>query len=68
MKKRGIINTIVLIVVALIILGYYKIDIRDIIQSPLAESNLNYARNVTVWGIDQAWKFIEQGVQTLLNK
>lgn len=57
-KKKGIINTIVLIVVALIILGYLKIDIRDIFDTPLVQDNLKYAWDIFMSGFWTAWDFV----------
>jgi hypothetical protein len=49
--NTGLINTIVLIIVALIILGYYKIDVRTIVSAPLVQENLKYGWDVLVSGV-----------------
>ena len=41
MYKRGLIKTIIIIVIALIVLGYFGFNIEDIIKSPNVQSNLN---------------------------
>ncbi len=46
MNKRGFIGTIVVVIVALIILGYLNIDIQSVISSPKVEGNIQYA-----WGL-----------------
>ncbi|MEA1929432.1 MAG: hypothetical protein U9M92_00885 [Patescibacteria group bacterium] len=45
-KERGLIKLILLVVVALVVLGYYRVDVQNIIESDLVQRNLNY-----VWGI-----------------
>jgi len=44
--NRGLIRTIIIIVIALIILGYFGFDVQSIIQSDKVQGNLHY-----VWGI-----------------
>ena len=56
--KRGIIGTIVLIVIALIVLGYYNIDIKSIFNSPAVQSNLMYALQLVINTIKTVWKFL----------
>lgn len=41
MNQRGFLTTIIIIVIALIILGYFGFDITKIIQAPTVQSNLN---------------------------
>lgn len=67
MNKRGIINTIVLIVVALIILGYYKIDIKSILAQPLVQSNLDYLKESVIRVLQDAWVYLFNLVQTYLK-
>jgi hypothetical protein len=43
MYKRGLITTIVVIVIALIILGYFGFNVKDIINGPTVQANLNSA-------------------------
>jgi hypothetical protein len=45
MNKKGLIKTIIVIVIALIILGYFGFNIKDIINGPTVQANLN-----TAWG------------------
>ena len=49
MYNRGLIKTIIVIVIGLIVLGYFGFNIEDIIKSPNVQSNLN-----------AAWNFIEK--------
>ena len=51
MNKKGLIKTIIVVILALIILGYFGFDVRDIINSPTVQSNLNAAWNLVynVW-------------------
>lgn len=50
-QRSGFIKTIVIIVIALIILGYFGYNIEDIMKSPLVQKNLNYAWDLVqyVW-------------------
>jgi len=56
MKKHphshGIVGLIVVLVIALIILGYYGVNVKKIIDSPQVQENLTYAWGIvkTVWG------------------
>jgi len=46
MDNRGLVKMVLLIVVALIVLGFLGYNLRDIIASPTVSDNLNY-----VWGL-----------------
>lgn len=50
-KNQGLIKWIIIIIVALILLGYYGIDIKKVLRAPSAQSNLNFAEQTvsTVW-------------------
>jgi hypothetical protein len=47
----GFIKWVIIIVIALIILGYYGFDVREAIESPTTQSNLIYAKQVVsnIW-------------------
>lgn len=45
-KSRGLVKAIVLIVVALVVLGFFGYNLRDIVNSPTVSENLRYA-----WGL-----------------
>lgn len=45
-RSRGLIKAIVLIVVALVVLGFFGYNLRDIVNSPTVSENLKYA-----WGL-----------------
>jgi hypothetical protein len=47
-KQQGIIKLIVLIIIGILILSYFRVDIRRIVESDIAQKNLNY-----VWGLVQ---------------
>ena len=49
--KRGVVKTVILIVIALIILGVFGYNIKDILDKPLVKDNLNYAWN----GVKYVW-------------
>ncbi len=50
-QKGGFIKLIIVIVIALIVLGYFGFNVSEILQSPSVSNNLNYAWGlaVTVW-------------------
>ncbi len=50
-KQSGFIKVILIIVLALIILGYFGLDAREIMEKPLVQKNLNYVWNFVtfVW-------------------
>jgi hypothetical protein len=50
LKNRAFINTLVLIVIAVIILGYLKVDLRTLVSSPQVQANLAYTGEVIVSG------------------
>ena len=41
MYKKGLIKTIIIIMIALIVLGYFGFNIGDIINSPTVQANLH---------------------------
>jgi Flp pilus assembly pilin Flp len=51
MYKKGLIGTIIVIIIALVVLGYFGFNIKDIFNSPTVQANLNSAWNfvVMVW-------------------
>ena len=50
-NQQGLIKWIALIVIGLIILGYYGFDLRKAIEAPTTQSNLTYAQQIVsnVW-------------------
>jgi len=65
MKNKGFVKTIILVVIALIILGYFGYDIKDIINSEKVKGNLNY-----VWGfVKTFWNnYLEAPVMLVWDK
>lgn len=61
--RRGVISTIVLIIIALIILGYYHISFKSIAQSPIVQDNLRYAWQLFIAGIKYGWQFLLDTMQ-----
>lgn len=63
MKRGGFIKIILIIVVAAIILGYYRVDIRNIIESDMVQRNLDY-----IWGLaKEAWDWIYTKIMALAD-
>ena len=50
MYKRGLIKTIIIIVIALIVLGYFGFNIEDILKSQNVQANLNAFWNFILLG------------------
>ena len=48
-KDQGFIKWIILIIIALIILGYYGFDVRRAIDAPTTQSNLNWFKETCLW-------------------
>lgn len=50
-KNQGLIKFIIIILIALIVLGYYGFDIQKAIDAPATQSNLTYVQQVVsiVW-------------------
>ena len=44
-KQRGIVRTVIIIIIALLVISYFGINLRQVATSPTAESNFSY-----VWG------------------
>ncbi len=41
--NKGFVRLIILIIIGLILLGYFRINVRDILASPIVKENLAYA-------------------------
>jgi hypothetical protein len=46
--NRGLIKLLILILIALIVLGYYGISVRNAVQNPTSQDNISYIWNGTV--------------------
>jgi len=66
-SRSGFITAILLIIAALIILGYFKINIQKIITSPDVQTNLQYAWQLLVTGVQEGWKYLYSLAQTLVH-
>jgi len=74
MTKKGLIKTIIIIVIALIILGYFGFNVKDIINSPTVQANLNSAWDFAtmIWNnylsgpvsyvFQAVWKLMQAGI------
>ena len=47
-EQKGFIRTIILIIIALIVLGYFGFDVESIIKSEKVQKNLNYVWDIVV--------------------
>lgn len=71
-KQRGLIKLIVIVIIGILILSYFRFDIRRLVEDKLTQENLAY-----VWGwikttLTYLWNLIQpvvsQGSQNLTNK
>jgi hypothetical protein len=46
----GLIRNVILIIALLIILGYFGLNLRNIVNSPVVQDNLGYAKELTIVG------------------
>jgi len=60
MEKKGFIKTVIIIVIALIVLGYFGFDVENIIKSEKVQKNLNYIWDMVsnVWNLYLATPFM----------
>lgn len=58
--NKGFVRTIILIVVILIVLGYFGFDVESIIKSEKVQKNLNYVWDIVVkvWDLYLAKPFL----------
>jgi hypothetical protein len=66
-KQKGVIGTIVLIVVALIILGYYGINFKTVVTSPLVQENLSYAWELFINGVFNGFTAVVEFVKGIIH-
>lgn len=65
--RTGFITTILLILAALIILGYFKINLQTIIDSPTVQANLQYAWELLSAGVRSGWSYLFSLSQTFIH-
>lgn len=64
-RKAGFIKLIIIIVIGLIVLGFFGFDVQKIIDSPTVSKNLTYTKDLVV-GVYQ--KYLAQPISYLWNK
>lgn len=47
-RQRGIIKFILLLIIFILILSYFNIDLRAIVESPQAQQNISYAKELAI--------------------
>ncbi|MEK7641547.1 MAG: hypothetical protein AAB365_00970 [Patescibacteria group bacterium] len=47
-NNKGLVRTVVIIVIALLVLSYFGFSIRDIVNSPAGRDNFSYAQEVMI--------------------
>ncbi|MBA4320420.1 MAG: hypothetical protein C0412_18640 [Flavobacterium sp.] len=77
MYNKGLIKTIIIIVIALIILGYFGFNIKDIINSSAVQANLhaawdfilmvwnNYLAAPVIYVAKIFWKILQAGLSAI---
>lgn len=53
-SQRGIIKLILILIIFILILSYFNIDLRGIIESPQTQQNISYAKELAI-NIWNAW-------------
>jgi len=82
--NKGFLQIIIIIIIALIVLGYFSINIADVIASPVVQDNLSYAWNLVkniwknylqrpatwIWNniVNTLWNLFLQGLERLRNR
>jgi hypothetical protein len=56
--NRGFIKAIILIVIALVVLGFFGYNLKDIINSPTVKDNLFYVWNAAVLAVNWVWDLL----------
>ncbi len=51
-NNQGFIKTVLVIAVALIVLGYFNVDVKKVIDSPMVQHNLEYGTALAKSGYD----------------
>ncbi|MEK7574716.1 MAG: hypothetical protein AAB511_00590 [Patescibacteria group bacterium] len=64
-KTSGFIKIIILIVIVLVLLGYFGFDVKNILKSPVVIDNLNFVWDIV---IDLWHKYLEAPVQFIWEK
>lgn len=66
-QTRGFIKTVIIIVVAIIILSYYGVDLKNIFTSNQVQSNLEYVWSLVVAGWEVLIEYIWEPFTNFLN-
>ncbi len=65
--RRGFITAILLIIAAIVLLGYFKINIQTVASSPTVQANLQYAWQLLVQGMQSGWNYLLSLVQIFIH-
>jgi len=62
--NRGLVRTVLIVLIAILVLSYFGFDIKSIVESPLAQNNIGY-----VWGfVVSVWNnYLSQPVTYFWN-
>lgn len=60
--NAGLLRTILLVIIALIILGYFGLNVREIVSSPAVQANLAYFKEIVFW----IWENLLKGIVMFL--
>ena len=64
-KQQGLIRTVILIIVALLVISYMGISVRDVVESPAGQSNFGYVKEVSIAIWD---RYLETPAKYLYNE
>lgn len=51
-QKGGILMVILVVVAILLLLGYFNIEIKDVVEKPATQSNLAYAKSIAQTAVE----------------
>jgi hypothetical protein len=67
-KQRGLVKLIVIVIIGILILSYFRFDIRRLVEDKLTQENLAYVWGWIKLGWSYVWTFIQQVQQSLTNR
>lgn len=60
-NQQGFLKIIIIIVIALVVLGYYNVDVRKVVNSPMVRENLAYGKDMAV----AAYTYIVEKIKSI---
>ncbi len=66
-EKGGILSIVLIIVAVLLVLGYFNIEIKDVVEKPASQSNLAYASEVAKNAAIHFYESIKEKISSVGN-